>query len=253
MSMIINPYAFGFNPLSIAGCKLWLRADTITGLNDGQALTTWLDESGLGNNATQATAANKPLYKTNIQNGRPVVRFDGVNDFLLPPANFIASAAGYTFLVAVKYNTTGTRYTAFQMSFTSPEVFHAAVEANRVDQSAGNAGKYNCGGRRVSGDNYTSLHGGTLGAGVFAIQAASFNFTTGEVKLYANASNVASGSLPSTGSASGSFGSAVGAVYNFVSNPLYGDIAEILVYDSALPTANRQAVEAYLNAKWAIY
>lgn len=29
--------------------------------------------------------------------------------------------------------------------------------------------------------------------------------------------------------------------------------AEIIVYDSALSIANRQAIEAYLNTKWSVY
>ena len=32
-----------------------------------------------------------------------------------------------------------------------------------------------------------------------------------------------------------------------------GDIAELLIFPQALSAANRQAVELYLNAKWAIY
>ena len=34
---------------------------------------------------------------------------------------------------------------------------------------------------------------------------------------------------------------------------LKGDIAEIIVYDSALSDTNRQNVESYLNSKYAIY
>jgi hypothetical protein len=35
--------------------------------------------------------------------------------------------------------------------------------------------------------------------------------------------------------------------------PLNGDIAEILIYSTALADADRTAVEAYLNAKWGVY
>jgi len=71
-----------FSPASIAGLQLWLDASQITGLNDGDAVTTWPDLSGNGNNATQATGSKKPTYQTSEQNGRPGVLADGVDDFL---------------------------------------------------------------------------------------------------------------------------------------------------------------------------
>lgn len=49
-------------------------------LTDGTAIQTLTDIAGT-NNATQATLANRPLFKTNILNGNPVVRFDGSNDY----------------------------------------------------------------------------------------------------------------------------------------------------------------------------
>ena len=84
---LMSPYRFAtstiFLPTDITGCELWLPADYITGLVDGDAVTTWSDQSGLSNDVTQATASYKPLYKTNIVNGEPVVRFDATDDVLV--------------------------------------------------------------------------------------------------------------------------------------------------------------------------
>jgi hypothetical protein len=52
----------------------------ITGLSDGDAVSSWNDRSRNGNNATQATAANQPTYQTAEQGGQPLVKFDGSND-----------------------------------------------------------------------------------------------------------------------------------------------------------------------------
>src|SRR5262245_95497 len=82
----------GFSPEQLSGLKLWLKADAITGPNDGDPVTTWPDSSGNGNDATQATAAKKPTYKAGIQNGRPVIRFDGVDDILATPSVTMATA-----------------------------------------------------------------------------------------------------------------------------------------------------------------
>ena len=64
-----------------SGLQLWLRADSITGLNDGDPVDEWTDSSGNGNNATQ-TGGNRPTYRTDIINGRPVVRFNGSTNYL---------------------------------------------------------------------------------------------------------------------------------------------------------------------------
>lgn len=72
----------GFSPLQLPGLKFWLDASQISGLNDGDPVATWSDASGLNNHATQATGSKQPTYKVAIVNGRPVVRFDGVDDAL---------------------------------------------------------------------------------------------------------------------------------------------------------------------------
>jgi len=89
-----------FSPASIAGLQLWLDASQITGLNDGDAVGTWADLSGNGNDATQATGSKKPTFETNELNGRPVVRFDGVDDILQTPIfGQFPSKRGTLFLV----------------------------------------------------------------------------------------------------------------------------------------------------------
>ena len=64
-----------------AGASNVYDARFISGLSDNDAVGTWTNRTG-SDNATQATAANKPIYKTNQLNGNPVVQFDGSNDNL---------------------------------------------------------------------------------------------------------------------------------------------------------------------------
>lgn len=66
------------SPLGIADCALWLDASQLVGLGDGDAVTTWPDLSGNGYSPAQDGAVDVPVYKTNIVNGLPIVRFDGV-------------------------------------------------------------------------------------------------------------------------------------------------------------------------------
>jgi len=62
--------------------ELWLNIDRITTLNDGDPVSSWPDSSGNNNNATNAGSI-RPTYETNELNGKPVISFDGVEDYLI--------------------------------------------------------------------------------------------------------------------------------------------------------------------------
>jgi len=62
--------------------SLWLRADSIKNLSDGDEISVWTDVSGNQNNTAQLDAGRIPEYKQDIVNGMPVVRFDGTGDWL---------------------------------------------------------------------------------------------------------------------------------------------------------------------------
>jgi hypothetical protein len=70
------------NPGS-AGAVLALDSRFITGLSDGSLVSTWVDRSGQGNNATQAQGGgNQPSYKTQQQGGNAVVAFNGTGNWM---------------------------------------------------------------------------------------------------------------------------------------------------------------------------
>lgn len=65
-------------PTDFSSLSGWWKADAITGKSDGDSITQWDDSSGLAHHLT----GGSPLYKTNILNSLPVVRFDGTDDTL---------------------------------------------------------------------------------------------------------------------------------------------------------------------------
>jgi hypothetical protein len=73
------------------GAELWQdTARTSPALADGDPVAALGDRSGSGNHFLQATASKRPTLKLGVTpTGRPVVRFDGVDDFMQPAANFI--------------------------------------------------------------------------------------------------------------------------------------------------------------------
>ena len=98
------------SPDSVAGLELWLKADAITPVPDGTALATWPDSSGNSRDVIQVSGTQQPLYKTNILNGLPVVRFDGVND-TMTNILYTPNASAHTILIAYNnYSGNGSFY-----------------------------------------------------------------------------------------------------------------------------------------------
>lgn len=73
-----------FSPTDLANLGLWLKADALV-LSDNDNVTTWTDSSGNGNNAV--SDGTPAIYKTNIVNGKPVVRFAGASPYILSDIN----------------------------------------------------------------------------------------------------------------------------------------------------------------------
>ena len=97
-------YGTKLKPTIISGCQVWLTADKITGLVDGDVVTTWSDSSGQSNDFTQSTASKKPLYKTNIFKSKPAIKFDGVDDFLLSvPGAEVTDSTDYSIFAVFSY------------------------------------------------------------------------------------------------------------------------------------------------------
>lgn len=94
----------GFAPLCFPqvptnSLTLWVDANSLTNLSDGSRVALWTNKStSVHLNLTQSTVASQPIFKTNVVNGKPAVRFDGITNFLLSTSaisNFI-NADQYT-------------------------------------------------------------------------------------------------------------------------------------------------------------
>jgi hypothetical protein len=80
-------------PDEIEGLALWLKADAISGLSDGDPVALWEDSWG-NNDASQSASVQRPTYKTEQQNGLPVVEFDAANATSLSCLSFGLGGGG---------------------------------------------------------------------------------------------------------------------------------------------------------------
>ena len=69
------------NPTFFSGLDIWYSSDTGVVLN-GTTVSTWQDLSGNNNHAKQTDPIKQPTKIPNVLNGKPVLRFDGTNDFM---------------------------------------------------------------------------------------------------------------------------------------------------------------------------
>lgn len=94
----VLPHLFGarkaLDPRSIPGLALYLRADRGITLDASGNVETWADQSGNGNNVTQATAAQRPSYVSGAFGGKAGVAFDGTDDLLTSASVFLTGSSG---------------------------------------------------------------------------------------------------------------------------------------------------------------
>ncbi len=220
--------------LPVSGAALWLRADGITGLADGAPVATWTDESGQVHDATQGTPANQPIYKTGVQNGLPVVRFDGTDDRLAYDGTILVNTDYTVFVVEGRTSNKSNNYILRGSASTANQNLHVGYRSDTGFTHAQYANDYTM---TVPGYTLQQLN----------VMALDLDTTGGTGKhtwrngtlLGSLANNVMLGAYVNSGIGG------YGAGYFF-----QGDVAEVIMYSRALTTQERQQVEAYLMSKW---
>jgi hypothetical protein len=228
MSMLLGAGgSSAFTPSSITGLRTWLKADGLS-LSDNDNVTSWADASGNSNNYSGSSVF--PVFKTNIINGKPVVRFNGTQAQFTGPGNFL-SANPYT-LLAVFSCASFSSYRALFSVYTSDT---DGMELFTFPSGNVYGGNW---------DGQTSFGG--LSANTF--YAVSLTSNGSATQLYNANSAVGTPGITrfSTFSAVPRLGSRNG---NFIFS---GDIAELLIYNSALGSTDRASLQSYFTSKYGI-
>ena len=214
-----RPSPAGEQPDDIPGLRLWLDAaasDSLT-VDVGGRVSRW--QSATGVTAAQTDTARQPMRAIDPLSGLPVLRFDGLDDWL-----------SFQLLNDVR--------TVFVVA---REDAHATRSFRAVLGEAGTA-DFTRGGDRIL---YYHPHSGFAGEdSVVRINGSPVNPTAarwpGSLCLV---TSVAARRLQA---------SLIGSDRFMPDRNWYGDIAEILVYNRTLNATEIAAVEAWLKAKWAL-
>lgn len=224
------------------GLKFWVKADAGVTKDSNNYVSAWADQSGNGYDVSQATSSNQPLYVASVLNGKPVIRFAGDrtanSDALDRSSISMSGATGMSILVVGKITTTEF-FGTFVAYGNDNDVFH-------LDEYSSTT--------RWSGINNIPSPN-SMGSS-FKILETAFVDSADSVTLYEGGTSVATGTCTNSLLSSG-FLTIGGAkyyfgVYNWANTALNGDIAEILIYDHALSSADRTTAVNYLKNKYAL-
>ena len=219
---------------------LWLDANKITGLADNADITTWADNSGNSNDLSQPNALFKPVYKTSIINGYPVVRFNKTNGRIRrnPFAGFATTA-----ITAIYVNKNNAESGDGILSYAS-----SGSDNDFLTFSSNNLLVY----RGVSNNN----SGVSFNDNSFHITNVSWQSVGGSTEFWkdglqeftgtlnAGSSITSGGSLALAGEQDAIDGSYSSAQAHF------GDFSEVLIFNTFLNKAQHIIVSNYLAAKY---
>jgi len=219
------------------GLKTWLKADAGAVADAGNLVSVWGDQSGAGNNATQATAANQPALAANVWTGMPVVRFDGSNDYLTLPTS---SALGiqnsdYELFVVARSSSGNTQF------LVGGAITEYELHLNGSTQGA-----------RFIPNSPWSTQATDIGTN---LQYTNGRFHVFDPRVDGGTSYFRVDGIQSLDTATNARSAVDAALRLGIRSdngyPLAGDIAEVILYNRALTPQERNQVTAYLQDRWA--
>ncbi|MDF1739372.1 MAG: autotransporter-associated beta strand repeat-containing protein, partial [Verrucomicrobiales bacterium] len=221
-------------PAAIPGLEAWYDASALT-LSDGDLVTAWADQSGNGRDLVSYTGT--PTFETNEINGNPAVRFNGNNENLqmeFPGKEYFAGDVYLVFRAGQDGN--GATRTTFGPDWGAPIGVKDEDEADRMWMFQGNEDRF----------WGSELPSAVTRNGVSVSSANNFDMggiDAGEYMVLQVAAGAANGTQERE--------YIVGTRTDAWSNARF-DTAEVLAFDHALSTAERQYVENYLAVKYGI-
>ena len=203
---------------SLPGLKLWLDGNEIDAnslpdtTTNGTSLVQWKDRSSATNNAGQANASLRPVYSTNVINGKSVITFQNANQsFDIAPTSQLKTI----FAVMGQFGSGETQPFGGNLSATT---------------SGGKIGLKRQGGAMMDS-----------GATSVLFSVVAWQVAAGDYALYVNGESKAT-----------STDSVAPAAFDKIGGNFSGILAEVVAYDSVLNPGVREKVEGYLAHKWGL-
>ncbi len=208
---------------------------------EGTQISAWYDinpQKQIKNNATQSSSSRRPIFRDNVVNGLPALRFDGSNDYFDFDGSSLLNT-NYT-IFAVSQRRSGSDWNFF---ISGSSCTPSAADNLMVGYMSSYALQSHCGGGR--GDVHFDFS--SYSAPVPHVFTAWFSQSVGKkLRINGVTPRANSDKTPVTSFAGSSIGKYVNLYY------YSGDISEIIIFNRDLNNEERLAVEKYLSQKYAI-
>jgi hypothetical protein len=239
-----------FAPTDIANCILWLDASHAASFtfSSGSVVSQWSDRSG-GARHMVSGGTNQPS-RSGTMNSLPTVVFDGTDDYMEYDAGSdVIDVSPWSFFAVVK-DTSGN---------SSERILTSRQSATgSADFESPNA----IYGTRNSGAFFNAYAAGTTGTN--QTLSASTAYVVRSTLNGSNSVQVAVNAVTTTAAAAAApanqrylrlaqvSGSTSNPPVTFGTDGWHGEIAEVVLYNSALSGSDITTVETYLATKWGI-
>lgn len=220
--------------------------EVCTGECNYASVSTWYDQSGNGNDASEIADFSPGLIPAS-QNGLPALLFNGDDNFFrISNLDLFRAVPGVSIFATGNARSTSPTMHMFYASTPS-----AAAIRSSLFRDATNG--FGLGGRRLDADGYQEVTGGTVSTGVFSFEEAIFDYANSDAFLYSNGSLLNSSTTFQTDGSTENTASAEIQVARAQGHQSFdGYMPEVILFDEAVGTSDRQEIERYLDSKYAV-
>lgn len=222
---------------------LWMKADDISSLANGDDIVIWTDVSGNGNDLSQPDPTSfSPVYVTSQINGLPVVRFNKFNGRI--------RRTGFT-----GFPTTAISLFYINRTMDSNDglvSYNSTSDNDFLMYSSNSLRMYRAGGNNVNS-------GIAFNDNAFHVIGGSWRSSDGSYEIWDDGNRSFSGTGFRTGTSINAGGSlAIGGEQDaqdgaYAANQSHnGDFAEVIIYNTFLNQAQKIIVNNYLSTKYGI-
>jgi hypothetical protein len=217
------------------GLVMHLAADAIPAVSNGGSVANWPDLSGNNRHGTQTDFAKQPKYYTQVLDGKPAVRFDGIDDviWLLDAGAAINLNSLSIFIVGQFTNLN--RFDQYMLSGLGDTVPNSRLRI-AISKSNNIPIVHYRVGNSVDRPAWSPL--ADTNFHIFAVNSQMTGFLDGAEKGTSANSISVSPPLLNLGAIRGT------------ANFFEGNIAEVLIYNRVLNAAEREQVGIYLSNRY---
>lgn len=226
--------------------ELWLDANQVNDIIDGNNITTWSDRSGNGHDAAQSNVNLKPNWEDNQVNGMPAIRFDGNSERISGQLSSAADAP-LTVISVAYFNQVNQAADDNDYVFSLGSVAsqnNSINQARRRGNDVGNEDKF------YSFDGAVSRFGPTITGQSWTILSSTHNSSSSFHSLFFDGTSQVVDDYTAAATTDGEYRIGdyrASATSEFL---LEGHVAEVMVFTELLNTAEFNILHSYLGAKY---